>query len=64
MGSDDSRFKFQTMAEILMKSVQSEAVVTLRIFFRVFLNKHKLHNLIKRKFYILTTTTIKKHANT
>ena len=64
MGSDDSRFKFQTMAEIPMKSVQSEAVVTLGIFFRVFLNKHKLHNLIKRKFYILTTTTIKKHANT
>ena len=27
------------------------------IFSRVFLNKHKLHNLIKRKFYILTTTT-------
>ena len=34
-------------------------VATLEIFFRVFLNKHKLHNLIKRKFYILTTTTIK-----
>ena len=33
-------------------------VATLGIFFRVFLNKHKLHNLIKRKFYILTTTTI------
>ena len=30
----------------------------------VFLKKHKLYNLIKRKIYILTTTTIKKHANT
>ena len=39
-------------------------VATLGIFFKVFLNKHKLHNLIKRKFYILTTTTIKKYANT
>ena len=24
-------------------------------FFRIFFKKHKLHNLIKRKFYILTT---------
>ena len=34
-------------------------------FSRLFLKKHKLHNLIKRKFYILTmiTTTIKKHTN-
>ena len=39
-------------------------VATPRNFVRVFLNKHKLHNLIKRKFYILITTTIKKHANT
>ena len=39
-------------------------VTTLRNFFMVFLNKHKLHNLIKRKFYILTTTTIKKYTNT
>ena len=35
------------------------------IFFWVFLKKHKLHNLMKRKYYILTTTTtittIKKH---
>ena len=30
-----------------------------RIFFRIFLNKHKLHHLIKRKIFILTTTTIK-----
>ena len=40
------------------------AVAAPGIFFRVFLNKHKLHNLIKRKFCILTTTIIKKHANT
>ena len=33
-------------------------------FFRVFPNKHKLYNLIKRKFCILTTTIIKKYANT
>ena len=39
-------------------------VTTPRNFFMVFLNKHKLHNLIKRKFYILITTTIKKNANT
>ena len=31
-----------------------------RNFFQVFLKKNKLHNLIKRKFYILTTTIIKK----
>ena len=36
------------------------SVATLGNFVRVFLNKHKLHNLIKRKFYILITTTIKK----
>ena len=30
------------------------------IFPRVFLKKYKLHNLIKREIYILTTTTIKK----
>ena len=35
-------------------------VATLGNFFRVFFNKHKLHNLIKRKICILTTTTIKK----
>ena len=35
-----------------------------KIFFRVFLNKNKLHDLIKRKFCILTTTTIKKHVKT
>ena len=40
------------------------AVATPGIFFKVFLNKHKLHNLIKRKFCILTTITIKKHVNT
>ena len=37
-----------------------EVVATPGNFVRVFLNKHKLHNLIKRKFYILITTTIKK----
>ena len=38
-----------------------ELVATLGIFLRVFLKKHKLHNLIKRENYILTTiTTIKK----
>ena len=30
------------------------------IFLRVFLKKYKIHNLIKRKMHILTTTTIKK----
>ena len=39
-------------------------VAALGIFFKVFVNKHKLHNLIKRKFCILTITIIKKHANT
>ena len=39
-------------------------VVALEIFFRIFFNKHKLRNLIKRKFCILTTTKIKKHTNT
>ena len=33
------------------------------IFLKVFLKKHKLYNLIKREIHILTTTTIKKHAN-
>ena len=47
-----------------MKDTLDHPVATLESFSRVFLNKHKLHNLIKRKFYILTTTTIKKHANT
>ena len=41
-----------------------DAVATPRNFFRVFLKKYKLHNLIKRKFYMWTITTIKKHANT
>ena len=41
-----------------------QLVVALGIFPMVFLKKHKLHNLIKREIYILTTTTIKKHANT
>ena len=36
---------------------------TPRNFVKVFLNKHKLHNLIKRKFYILIITIIKKHTN-
>ena len=36
------------------------SVTAPRIFSRIFLNKHKLHNLIKRKFYILIITTIKK----
>ena len=44
-------------------SVGADIVATPGNFVRVFLNKYKLHNLIKRKFYILTTTTIKKHAN-
>ena len=35
-------------------------MATPRIFSRVFLDKHKLHNLIKIKFYISTITTIKK----
>ena len=35
-----------------------QTVATPGIFLRVFLNKYKLHNLIKRKFYILTTTTV------
>ena len=39
-------------------------MATLGIFFRIFLKKHKLHNLIKREIHILTTTKIKKHANT
>ena len=34
------------------------------IFSRMFLNKHKLHNLIKRKFCILTTTKIKNKNKT
>ena len=33
-------------------------------FFKMFFKKHKLYNLIKREIHILTTTTIKKHANT
>ena len=41
-----------------------EAVVALEIFLRVLLKKHKLHNLIKRKIHILTTTIKKKYANT
>ena len=39
-----------------------QLVVALGIFPMVFLKKHKLHNLIKREIYILTTTTIKKHT--
>ena len=31
-----------------------------RIFFKMFLKKHKFYNLIKRKIYILTAITIKK----
>ena len=42
----------------------SETMVALGIFFRMFLKKHKLYNLIKREIHILTTTTIKKHVNT
>ena len=30
------------------------------MFFRVFLKKHKLYNLIKREIHILTTIKIKK----
>ena len=40
------------------------SVAILGNFVKVFLNKNKLHNLIKRKFYILITTTIKKYTNT
>ena len=43
--------------------VGADTVATPGNFVRVFLNKYKLHNLIKRKFYILTTI-IKKHINT
>ena len=39
-----------------------EPMATPEIFFRVFLNKYKLHNLIKRKICILITTTIKKNT--
>ena len=45
-------------------SVGADTVATPGNFVRVFLNKYKLHNLIKRKFYILITTIIKKHTNT
>ena len=34
----------------------STVVALVIFFFRIFLKKHKLHHLIKRKFYILTTT--------
>ena len=33
-----------------------QSVAALRIFLRVFLKKHKLYHLIKRKIHILTTT--------
>ena len=46
------------------KTPIQSTVATPGNFVRVFLNKHKLHNLIKRKFYILITTTIKKYTNT
>ena len=39
-------------------------VAVSRIFLKVFLKKYKLYNLIKREIHILTTTTIKKNANT
>ena len=39
-----------------------ETMVALGIFFRMFLKKYKLYNLIKREIHILTTT-IKKQAN-
>ena len=45
-------------------SVGADTVATPGNFVRVLLNKYKLHNLIKRKFYILITTIIKKHINT
>ena len=45
--------------------MEMEAVAASENFFRAFLKKHKLHNLIKKKNYIMTTTTtIKKHVNT
>ena len=46
--------------------MEMEAVAASENFFRAFLKKHKLHNLIKKKNYIMTTTTttIKKYVNT
>ena len=44
-------------------AVHIKIVATPGIFSRVFLNNDKLHNLIKKEIHILTTTTIKKHAN-
>ena len=43
---------------------EAQAVAIPGIYFRVFLKKYKLHNLIKREIHILTIITIKKHANT
>ena len=40
------------------------AVAAFFFFSRVFLNKHKVYNQIKKEIHILTTTTIKKHTNT
>ena len=42
----------------------SFTVLTPRVFLRAVFKKHKLHNLIKKEIHILTTKTIKKHANT
>ena len=47
----------------LFETNQWFAVATLRMFFRMFLKKNKLYNLIKREIHILTiTTTIKKNT--
>ena len=44
----------------LQLSLPNFPVAAPEIYFRVFLNKNKLYDLIKRKICILTTTTIKK----
>ena len=61
-----------TLAHIkVQKNIGSHCLLLLllllavsRIFLRVFLKKYKLCNLIKREINILTTTSIKKYANT
>ena len=47
--------------------MEMEAVAASENFFKAFLKKHKLHNLIKKNYIMTTTTTtitIKKHVNT
>ena len=50
----------ETQDTLHRKVLSAQAVAALGIFLRVFLKKHKLHNLIEREIHILTTTTIKK----